>query len=319
MAEKRIIRKRGGSARFRLPALVLLMMLSFIPGRLSRGETMTGEMLTEKLLRICETHELTDGAVWEEIAEGEQDPGRAFAAYLAEQLFERKFDEAEWEKLPTPPLVKARGIRAGDILRCGGQSAMILSVSPAGEIRTIECADGEEPVVRVNGYFAGNPENARFEGIASAGNFEYVLRSPMNTSDPVWSARLEALPEKPAVIGAKYPVYLSNDQFFGLRGTVACKYRLLEVRARVTNRVTGEVLFNVAVRPNDTVYRIGNPTDEPINDGLVFNSPECANSYLNYSLTVTVDQEGQQKTQCILSQNFTVGNPQGEEPEEQGE
>ena len=315
MSKKQAMRGFNGMRRLgRAVLLCLFLCTLFFQAAVSEEEAMTGDQLTEKLLMICEEKGYTDGSVWEPAGGTDQTASAAFADYLGKLLFNPDDPEEEWEKLITAPLVKAKGLRAGDILCCGGHSAMILSVTPLGEIRTIECSDEAEHRISVDGYFAGKAENATFTGIAEGDAFEYVLRCPGNTSEPVWSARLAALPEEPVIIGATYPVYLSNDQHFGLRGTVACKYRMTEIRAKVINRVTQETIFDVAVQPDANTYLIGKPTSETINDQLVFNSPECANSWLNYSLTVTYEKEGNAFVKEILSKDFKVGSPLTEEP-----
>ena len=124
------------------------------------------------------------------------------------------------------------------------------------------------------------------------------------------------LPEEPEISDARYPTVLSNGQSFGLRGKILCRYLLTEVRGTVANRVTGEVIFDVPVYPNATYYAVGNPTDETINDSLVFDSPECSNSYLNYKLTVKYKKDGEYRTKVLLDQNFKVGTPVGDPPDD---
>ena len=123
-------------------------------------------------------------------------------------------------------------------------------------------------------------------------------------------------PEEPEISGETYPTELSNGQFFGLRGTIVCRYPLTEIRGTVTNRVTGEVLFDVPVYPNATSYKIGDPTSETINDRLEFNNPACSNSWLNYRLTALYQKDGETLIKVLIDRNFKVGTPMTDEPEE---
>ena len=136
------------------------------------------------------------------------------------------------------------------------------------------------------------------------------------STETVQPAREQAYPEQPAISGETFPTVLSNGQFFGLRGTIVCRYPLTEVRGTVTNRVTGEVLFDVPVHPNATSYKVGDPTSETINDSLEFNSPACSNSWLNYRLTAQYQKDGETFTQILIDQNFKVGSPLTDPPEE---
>ena len=127
-------------------------------------------------------------------------------------------------------------------------------------------------------------------------------------------ARAEALPEEPEISGETYPTVLSNGKAFGLRGSILCRYTITEIRATVTNRVTGEILFNTAVQPFSNSYAIGNPTSEIINDSLEFNNPKCSNSWLKYKVTVRYSKEGNTYEKTVLDRNLKVGMPPEEEP-----
>ncbi len=138
---------------------------------------------------------------------------------------------------------------------------------------------------------------------------------PKQGGDPP-ADRESAWPEEPVISGATWPTALRNDQSFGLRGRIVCRYPMTEIRGTVTNRVTGEVLFDVPVNPNSTSYKIGDPTSEIINDSLVFNSPACSNSWLNYRLTAQYERDGETRTAVLIDQNFKVGTPATAEPEQ---
>ena len=140
-------------------------------------------------------------------------------------------------------------------------------------------------------------------------------KEPVPT-EAVQAEREQNYPEEPAISGETFPTILSNGQLFGLRGTIVCRYPLTEVRGTVTNRVTGEVLFDVPVHPNATSYKVGDPTSETINDSLEFNSPACSNSWLNYRLTAQYQKDGETFTQILIDQNFKVGSPLTDPPEE---
>jgi hypothetical protein len=190
---------------------------------------------------------------------------------------------------------------------------------------------------------ASNPNNfffdihsvdsqVKMQNVSSAGTYYYCISaknesgdvlnvkqaftaSGSTTSEKIASYKSTAsLPEEPVITGATYPTTLSNGQSFGLRGTVSCRYPITEIRAKVTNRVTKAVIFNVAVTPNANTYAIGNPTSEPINDKLAFNSSKCYDSYLNYSLTVTYTKDGASLSKVVLDKNFKVGSPAGSIP-----
>ena len=138
---------------------------------------------------------------------------------------------------------------------------------------------------------------------------------PASPGSQYGGAGTEALPEEPQISGETYPVALSNGQFFGLRGTIVCRYPMTRITGTVTNRVTGETIFDISVAPHSTSYAIGNPTSETINDRLEFNSPRCSNSYLNYALTVEYEKDGQTLSKVVLDKNFKVGSPEGEDPD----
>ena len=134
----------------------------------------------------------------------------------------------------------------------------------------------------------------------------------------IQQAREAVLPEEPEISGETYPTTLSNGQSFGLRGNIICRYPMTRIRGMVTNRVTGETVFDISVTPNATSYSIGNPTSETINDRLEFNNPRCSNSYLNYQLSVEYEKDGETCNKVLLDQDFKVGTPPGEAPEETG-
>ncbi len=136
------------------------------------------------------------------------------------------------------------------------------------------------------------------------------------TATDIAQARAEALPEEPEISGETYPTVLSNGKAFGLRGSILCRYTITEIRAMVTNRVTGETIFNTAVQPFSNSYAIGNPTSEIINDSLEFNNPKCSNSWLNYKVTVKYSKDGETYEKTVLDKNFKVGTPLAEEPSE---
>ncbi len=152
--------------------------------------------------------------------------------------------------------------------------------------------------------------------IVIANNGSKVSVAAVPTETAAAAEREDALPEEPMISEETAPTVLSNDQSFGLRGNIVCKYNLTEVRGTVTNRVTGATIFDVPVYPNATSYSIGKPTSETINDQLVFNSPECSNSWLNYKVTVKYDKNGEICTKVLIDQNFKVGTPLVEEPKE---
>ncbi len=136
--------------------------------------------------------------------------------------------------------------------------------------------------------------------------------------ESIQQAREAALPEGPEISGETYPTTLSNGQSFGLRGNIICRYPMTRIRGMVTNRITGETVFDISVTPNATSYSIGNPTSETINDRLEFNNPRCSNSYLNYQLSVEYEKDGKTCTKVLLDQDFKVGTPPGEAPEKTG-
>lgn len=292
--------------------VILILSMMFFPVKWNRPQVMTTDEIRRRLDEICLQEGLASGEVWQG---GEESSSLSFALWLGSRLFGQKDPLREWKQMDTVPLAKAEGLRIGDILCTPGHAAVIYSISEAGEIRTIECMDTEDHLIFLGGFFLNEPENALFQDVVDRCGFECLLTAPNNESPVLWSGRMAALPEEPVITGATWPTVLSNGQSFGLRGTVSCKYPILEIRATVTNRVTDAVIFDVAVSPNECVYRIGSPVSEPINEGLVFNSPECANSWLNYKLTASYDREGVISSKVLLDQNFRVGKPVMESPD----
>ncbi len=291
-----------------IPGAAVLILLGVFLAAGSGGKTdMTAEALTERLTALC-------GEYGTGVYTGEGG-SRGFAGLLGARLFGGKDVYESWERQDSVPQIKAAGLRVGDIVVSGDHAAVLYSVSGTGEIRTAECRDGDPMEILTGGYFQENPDNAAFEALAERGGTLIVYHAPNNTSPVLWSARMTALPEEPEITDARYPSVLSNGQFFGLRGIIRCRYPMTEIRAVVTNRVTGEVIFNIAVAPEATVYAIGDPVTETINDSLVFNSPECANSWLNYRVTVQYEKDGKAESKVVLDQNFKVGTPLTECPD----
>lgn len=292
--------------------VMLVLIAVYFVLRRPPFQAVTSSQISQRLEEICRRGGLVSGEIWKG---HEESSSLSFASWLGGTLFGQKNPVNEWKRLETVPLAKAEGLRVGDILCTPGHAAVICSVSEAGEIRTIECQDDGDHVIRVGGFYLNDPENAFFQDLVGRCGFECLLTAPNNESPVLWSGRLAALPEEPVITEATYPTVLSNGQSFGLRGTVSCRYPMTEIRGMVINRVTGAVIFDVSVNPNDCVYRIGNPVSEPINEGLVFNSPECANSWLRYRLTAQCDVDGEIRSFVLLDQQFQVGKPVTEPPE----
>ncbi len=306
-------RARPGGNKRRTVLIVLICLAVLIPAGIllavqgGSPREMTEKMVAKKLDTLCgkfSSGTWTDGG-----------GSLEFAGYLGGQLFGQRDVYTEWEKLDAIPQIKARGLRAGDIICGGNHGAVVRSVSEGGEIRVVECDDEGEKRIRKDCFFLDDPKNATFTRMVEQDRVDCVYYAPNNTSPVLWSAVLDGLPEEPEISGETYPTVLSNDQSFGLRGKILCKYPMSEIRGIVTNRVTGERIFDVAVQPHDTIYYIGNPVSETINDQLVFNSPECSNSWLNYSVVVQYEKEGETLKKVVLDRNFKVGTPREEEPD----
>lgn len=291
--------------------LITLFCLALSPC-LANGEPPAAEDVSSRLEALLQASALQDGSIWTDVSEDDS-ASAAFAAFLGKGLFGDEDPYTAWEQISTKPLVKARGVCAGDILCTPSHTALIFTATEAGEIRTVECSD-EDGTIRIGGFFLGDTESATFEDICTKYGFTCLLHAGENASPVLWSRRIESLLEGPVITGATYPTFLSNNQFFGLRGTVSCKYLITKIQATVTNRVTLETIFDISVYPDAYTYVIGRPVTETINDSLVFNSPECANSYLNYTLTVFYEKGGETLSESVLSRDFQVGMPLVKEP-----
>lgn len=228
-----------------------------------------------------------------------------FANFIGYQLT-GSVPTSSWTKYSSVAEVESvGGLQVGDVIRAGGHSAMVLTVS-GSKITTVECWGGSKNKISVGGGFNGSAYT--LSDIAKKYKFTAVYRyggqkpgSGGGSSDaaPSISAKSE-----------KYPGEGSNLQKgknFGLRGVYTTSAgKITKVSATVKDQ-NGETYFTFSATPNSKKYDVNGTkgsNGKTLNGTIVFNKLPAA----SYTMTITIEAEnGSQKTSKTVTRNFTVG------------
>ena len=222
-----------------------------------------------------------------------------FANFIGYQLT-GSVPTSGWKKYSSVAEVESvGGLQVGDVIRAGGHSAMVLTVS-GSTVTTVECWGGNKNKIAIGGYFNGSAKTLK--DIAKKYTFTAVYRYH-GATPPATKPEIK-------VSNEKYPgegTDLKKGKNFGLRGVyTATAGKITGVTATVKDGA-GNEYFSFSASPNAAKFNVqstkGN-NRKSLNDTIIFNKLPAG----NYTLSVTVTAEnGDQKATREVVRHFTVG------------
>ena len=213
---------------------------------------------------------------------------------------------SSWTKYSSVQEVEnAGGLKVGDVIRAGGHSAMVLTVS-GSKITTVECWGGSNNKISVGGGFNGSART--LNDIAKKYGFTAVYRyggsKPNgNSSGTAGTPEIRASEEKYPGEGAN----LQKGKSYGLRGVyTATAGKITRVNATLKNQ-DGKTYFTFSATPNSATYNVKSTkgsNGKSLNDTFIFNQLAAG----KYTMTITIEADnGGKKATKTVTRNFTVG------------
>ena len=225
----------------------------------------------------------------------------AFADFIGYQLT-GKVPSSQWTKYSVSQIEKAGGLQAGDVIRAGGHSAMVLRVS-GSTVYTAECwgSTGSKNRIAVGGYFNSDAKTLKDINRKYGVNAVYRYGSAAKARDdkaPVISASGEKYPAQGAV--------MDKGRSFGLRGVYTTSSGKITGVAAALKDANGKAVYTFSAAPNAAKYDVNGTkgvSGKTLNDTIAFNKLAGG----RYTLTVAVRAENAGKTALrTVERTFTV-------------